>query len=99
MIEVLETTGFVRWFENLTDEMARARILARIRRLSLGNSGDAAAVGEGVMELRLHFGPGYRVYFIPLGKSRVVLLTGGTKDTQTRDIQRAIELRREIEVD
>lgn len=75
---------------------ARHRILVRIRRLSLGNPGDVRAVGDGVSEMRIDYGPGYRVYFIALGKMVVVLLAGGDKQTQTRDISVAIALARNL---
>ena len=75
---------------------ARARILVRIRRLTLGNPGDVAPVGEGVSEMRIHYGPGYRVYYVQRGQALIVLLAGGNKKTQKRDIQRALELAREL---
>jgi putative addiction module killer protein len=80
----------------LRDRQARARILARIRRLSLGNPGDASPVGEGVSELRIDYGPGYRVYFKQLGEIVAVLLAGGDKRTQRRDIENAKELARNL---
>ena len=92
MIEVHETPTCSRWLRRLRDRGARARILVRIRRLSLGLSGDWRAVGEGVRELRIDHGPGYRVYFEPRGESIVVLLAGGDKRTQPADIARAIGL-------
>ena len=76
--------------------MAKTRILIRIRRLSLGNLGDVKPVGEGVSELRIDYGAGYRVYFVQRGKTLVVLLAGGDKRTQTRDIQRAIAISRTV---
>ena len=94
MIEVRQTATFVRWFKGLRDSQARARILVRIRRLSLGNPGDVRDVGAGVSELRIPWGPGYRVYFVARGEAAVVLLAGGDKRTQARDIQEAIELAR-----
>jgi putative addiction module killer protein len=96
VIEIRQTTLYRRWFERLRDREARFRILVRVRRLSLGNPGDVAAVGEGVSELRIGYGPGYRVYYRQLGKTKAVLLYGGTKRTQSRDIQRAIELARDL---
>lgn len=96
MIEILETDEYATWFERLRDRMAKTRILIRIRRVSLGNFGDMKAVGEGVSELRIDYGPGYRVYFLRRGEALVVLLGGGDKRTQTRDIQRAIALSKEI---
>jgi putative addiction module killer protein len=92
VIEIRETCEYAAWFESLRDRMAKTRILIRIRRVSLGNFGDAKPVGERVSELRLDFGPGYRVYFLRKGDTLVVLLGGGDKRTQARDIQRAIAL-------
>jgi putative addiction module killer protein len=96
VIEVRQTTVFADWFENLRDRQARARIDVRIRRLSIGNPGDVEPVGEGVSELRVDYGPGYRVYFVRRGPALVILLAGGDKRTQNRDIRRAIELARSI---
>ena len=96
MVEVRQTEAYARWFGSLRDRMARARIDIRIRRLSLGNPGDVRAVGEGVSELRIDYGPGYRLYFVQRGQTQVVLLTGGNKRTQERDIKKAIELAREL---
>ncbi|HEY7064057.1 MAG TPA: type II toxin-antitoxin system RelE/ParE family toxin [Chloroflexota bacterium] len=83
---------YARWFASLRDRQARARIDARIRRLSLGNSGDVRPVGEGVSELWIDYGPGYRVYFVQRGQTLVILLAGGDKRTQNRDIRTALEL-------
>jgi putative addiction module killer protein len=96
VIEVRQTATFAHWFDGLKDHQARARILVRIRRLSLGNPGDVREVGSGVSELRISWGPGYRVYFVTRGETLVVLLAGGDKRTQTRDIQAAIELARTV---
>ena len=96
MIEIRQTTVFAGWFENLRDRQARSRIDVRIRRLSIGNPGDVEPVGEGVSELRIDYGPGYRVYFVRRGPALVILLAGGDKRTQNRDIRRAIELARSI---
>jgi putative addiction module killer protein len=93
--QLRETEAFARWFENLRDLRARSRILVRIRRLSLGNPGDIAPVGEGVSELRINYGPGYRVYFVERSDS-FILLMGGDKRTQQRDIATAIRLAREL---
>jgi len=90
-MEVLQTDAFVRWFDDLRDRNARARILARIRRLQLGNPGDSRPVGKGVSEMRIDHGPGYRVYFVRRQQS-VVLLVGGNKNTQNRDIDRATKM-------
>ena len=96
MVEIRQTDTYVRWFDDLRDLQARARILVRIRRLSLGNFGDVRPVGEGVSELRIDYGPGYRVYFTSRGESLVILLTGGDKRTQSRDIDTALRLSREL---
>lgn len=92
MIEVRETADYRKWFAGLMDDVARARISIRIRRLSLGNFGDSKALGEGVSELRIDYGPGYRVYFARRGALLVILLAGGDKKTQSRDIARARKL-------
>ena len=95
-MEVRQTDVFAGWFEGLRDRQARARITARIRRLSLGNPGDVKPVGSGVSEMRIDYGPGYRVYFVARGDTIVVLLCGGDKRTQRRDIERALELASEV---
>ena len=92
MIEVRQTETYIRWISRLPDRQARARINIRVRRLSLGNFGDARPVGGGVSEIRIDYGPGYRVYFIHRGSALVVLLAGGDKSSQRRDIARAREL-------
>lgn len=97
MIEIRQTEAYRDWFAHLRDIRARARIDARIRRLSLGNPGDAKAVGGGVSELRIDYGPGYRVYFTRRGNVVVILLCGGDKQTQSRDIARARALADEVE--
>ena len=94
MIEIRQTETFAAWFRNLRDRRAKARILVRIDRLSLGNPGDAKPVGEGVSELRIDYGPGYRVYFVRRGDTVIVLLAGGDKRTQARDIEAALKLAR-----
>ena len=96
MIEIRQTELYARWFDGLRDARARARIDVRIRRLSLGNRGDVRPVGEGVSELRIDYGPGYRVYFVQRGQALIILLAGGDKRTQERDIQKAIKMAREI---
>lgn len=96
MIEIRQTSVFAEWFANLRDRQARARIDVRIRRLSLGNPGDVEPVGEGVSELRIDYGPGYRIYFVRRGAALVIVLAGGDKRTQDRDIKRAIELARRL---
>lgn len=96
MIEVRKTEVFARWLDGLRDIRARARIQARLERLVMGNFGDAKPVGEGVSELRVDYGPGYRVYFIRRGQELVILLAGGDKSTQTRDIQTALRMARSV---
>jgi putative addiction module killer protein len=96
VIEVRQTATFARWFDGLRGRQARARILVRIRRLSLGNPGDVRAVGAGVSELRIDWGAGYRVYFVARGETLVILLAGGDKRTQATDIRTAIELARTV---
>ena len=94
VIEFRQTEVYARWFRRLRDRQARVRIDNRIRRLSLGNPGDVRPVGEGVSEIRIDYGPGYRVYFVQRAEALVVLLAGGDKDSQARDIRRALELAR-----
>jgi putative addiction module killer protein len=96
MIEVRQTDVFADWFVGLRDRQARARITVRIRRLSLGNPGDVRPVGGGVSEMRIDYGPGYRVYFVRRGDTVAVLLCGGDKRSQDRDIARALELAQEV---
>ncbi|MDA8088892.1 MAG: type II toxin-antitoxin system RelE/ParE family toxin [Nitrospiraceae bacterium] len=96
MIEVRQTGKYSEWFDTLRDGQARARINARIRRLSLGNAGDVKPVGAGVSEMRIDYGPGYRVYFTNRGREVVILLAGGDKRTQERDIRTALELARNL---
>ncbi|MCW5692539.1 MAG: type II toxin-antitoxin system RelE/ParE family toxin [Pseudolabrys sp.] len=92
MLELRRTADFDEWLKGLRDTRAKAKILVRIERLARGNPGDVAPVGQGISELRVHFGPGYRVYFKQAGMRIVVLLCGGDKDTQATDILRAQEL-------
>lgn len=94
--EVRQTETFARWFRALRDRQARARVQVRIDRLSLGNPGDIKPVGEGVSELRIDHGPGYRVYLTRVADVTVILLAGGDKASQSRDIQTAIELARAL---
>lgn len=96
MIEIRQTDEYAQWFDGLRDRQARSRIDIRVRRLSLGNPGDVKPVGEGVSELRIDYGPGYRIYFVQRGALLVVLLAGGDKRTQDRDIQTALELARNL---
>ena len=96
MFEVRQTEIYADWFAALRDRAARARIDIRIRRLSLGNSGKVAAVGEGVSELKVDFGPGYRIYFVQRGEQLIFLLAGGDKDSQAKDIKMALQLVRDL---
>ena len=91
-MEIRQTEVYFKWFNSLRDRQARARLNARIRRLSLGNPGDVKPVGEGVSELRIDYGPGYRVYFVQRQQTIVILLAGGDKHTQDQDIKTAREL-------
>lgn len=95
MIEVRQTDLFANWLRRLRDEQARARIQIRIRRLTLGNFGDVKPVGSGISELRIDYGPGYRVYLLQRGNELVLLLAGGVKQTQQADIARAKVLAKE----
>lgn len=96
MTSILTTDQFDKWYASLKDKIAIKRIQARIDRAEQGNFGDCSPVGEGVSEMRIHFGPGYRVYFVQKGLELVVLLGGGNKATQTNDIKEALTLAREI---
>jgi putative addiction module killer protein len=91
MIEVRQTAEFSGWLRRLRDANAVARIVGRIRRMEFGNPGDARSVGKGVMEMRIAYGPGYRVYYVHRGAEIVILLCGGDKRTQRDDIKRAHE--------
>jgi putative addiction module killer protein len=96
MIEIRKTDLYVKWIDSLRDTKARGRILARIERLKAGNAGDAKPVGEGVSELKIDYGPGYRVYFKQRGRELIILLAGGDKSTQPKDIRTALELARNL---
>lgn len=98
MIEIRQTEYYIKWFEKLKDRRARARIAIRIRRISLGNLGDIKPVGEAISELRIDYGPGYRVYFTQRNDQLIILLAGGDKTTQVSDIKKAKKLALEIEV-
>ena|ERR1700733_2462273 len=89
MLEIRQTEAYSNWISSLRDQRAVARIEVRIRRLSLGNPGDVKPVGNGVSELRVNYGPGYRVYFVQRGTTLIVLLCGGDKGTQVADIEKA----------
>ena len=97
MIEVRETAHYGEWFRRLRDRQAKTRIGVRIRRLSLGNPGDVKRISAGVSELRVDYGPGYRIYFTRRGSLVVILLCGGDKSTQTQDIETANELAKALE--
>ncbi len=94
VIEVRKTVAFARWLDDLRDIQARARVQARIERLIGGNLGDTKPVGEGVAELRIDYGPGYRVYFVKRGFELIILLAGGDKRTQAKDIRNALRMAR-----
>ncbi len=96
MLEIRQTLNYTEWFNDLRDRITKARIDIRIRRLSLGNPGDVKPVGEGVSELRVDYGPGYRVYFIQKAGVFIVLLAGGDKSSQDNDIRNAKLLAREL---
>lgn len=96
MIEIRKTVLFAQWLDDLRDLQARARVQARIERLAAGNPGDVEPVGEGVSELRINYGPGYRVYFKKQGRALIILLASGDKTTQAKDIKAALRLARNL---
>lgn len=96
MIEIRKTGVYALWLDELRDLQARARIQVRVERLAVGNAGDVKPVGEGVSELRIDYGPGYRVYFTMRGRELVILLAGGDKKTQAADIKTALRLARNL---
>jgi len=96
MIEIRKTATFTKWIDGLRDIRARARVLARIERLAVGHAEDVKSIGEGVSEMRIDYGPGYRVYFKKRGRSLVILLAGGDKRSQRRDISTALRLARNL---
>lgn len=96
MVEIRKTQTFANWLADLRDRQARARIVVRIERMQAGNFGDHKPVGEGVSEMRIDYGPGYRVYFTVRGKTLVILLCGGDKGTQRMDIAKAKQLAKEV---
>ena len=96
MIEIRKTEIFTKWLDGLHDIRARARIMVRIERLAAGNPGDVKPAGEGVSELRINYDPGYRVYYKQYGRAVVILLAGGDKRTQAKDIKTALHLARNL---
>jgi putative addiction module killer protein len=98
MIEIRTTIAFSKWFNSLKDRRAKARIQARIDRVEMGHFGDVAPVGNGISELRIFYGPGYRVYFVQKGSVVVILLSGGDKSSQQADIAKAKEIAVQLEV-
>jgi putative addiction module killer protein len=96
MFEVQKTEEFDEWLAGLADQKAKAKIVSRIERLGFGNPGDVKPVGQGVSEMRVPYGPGYRVYFKQTGRTIVLLLCGGDKTTQVKDIKRAKEMAAEL---
>ena len=96
MCKIRKTETYVRWLDGLRDIRARAKVLARVKRLATGNPGAVSPVGEGVSELRIDYGPGYRVYYTMRRRELIILLAGGDKHTQAADIKRALSLARNI---
>lgn len=94
--EIRKTDEFSDWLDGLRDRHAQVRIIKRLLRLEDGNAGDHAGVGEGVIELRLHFGPGYRVYYVERGEALIIVLAGGDKSSQADDIEKAREIARTL---
>jgi putative addiction module killer protein len=92
MVEIRQTEVFSEWIKNLRDSVAKARVLGRIDRLQLGLQGDTKSISHGLWEIRINFGPGYRIYYTKQGKQFVLLLAGGDKSTQNRDIKKAKSL-------
>ena len=96
MFEIRKTEVYAKWLDSLRDARARARVLVRVERLAAGNPGDVRPVGEGVSELRIDYGPGYRVYFKKQGRMIVVLLAGGDKRTQSQNVETALRVARNL---
>lgn len=96
MTEIRKTDVYVRWLDGLRDIRSRAKVLARVERLASGNPGDVGPVGEGVSEMRIDYGPGYRVYYTMRGRELIILLAGGDKHTQAADIKKALSLARNL---
>ena len=94
-MQVVQSDVFKSWLDNVKDERAAARIVTRIRRMEIGNAGDVRSVGEGVSEIRIDYGPGYRVYFARRGRTLVILLCGGDKKSQRKDIAVAKRMAKE----
>ena len=97
MLEIRKTGIFVDWLNSLHDIRAKSRILVRIERLAMGNPGDVKPVGEGISEMRIDYGPGYRVYFKSFGNKLIILLAGGDKRSQSDDIKTALRLMRDLQ--
>ncbi len=98
MLEIRETEEFANWLEGLRDRVGKAKVLVRIQRLARGNPGDVKPVGNGISELRINHGPGYRIYYIRRGTALIILLCGGDKGSQEKDIAKARKLAGELEV-
>ena len=96
MLEIRETDAFAKWLSKLKDSRAKARIAVRIQRMASGHLGDVKPVGDGVSELRIHYGPGYRVYFVKRGAELIILLCGGDKSSQQKDIKLALLMEKEL---
>ena len=96
MVEIRKTELFAKWIDNLRDVQAKARVFVRIERLASGNAGDVKPVGEGISEMRIDYGPGYRVYFTKRGSEVIILLAGGDKSSQSGDIKTALRLARNL---
>ena len=99
MMQIIQSETFRNWLTRLRDKRAQALIAARLLRVARGLAGDTVSIGEGVNELRIHFGPGYRIYFLQGTRTVIVLLCGGDKDSQKRDIETALRLAREWRLD
>ena len=96
MIEIRRSETYIKWLDGLRDDTARQRILARIKRMAFGNFGDTKPIGHGVSELRIAYGPGYRVYYMQRGQTLILILAGGDKRSQQKDIQTALEMAKTI---
>jgi putative addiction module killer protein len=96
MVEIRKTDLFAKWLDDLRDIQAKARVMVRIERLASGNAGDVKPVGEGISEMRIDYGPGYRVYYTKRGSELVILLAGGDKSSQSGDIKTALRLARNL---